>query len=88
MDDGATPASEPRVAQIGPYAAELEAGKEYYWCQCGRSKSQPFCDGSHASTNFEPKMFTVTEAKTYFLCGCKTTNTKPYCDGSHAALED
>ncbi len=80
--------SERLVAQRGPYEIELEAGKEYYWCYCGRSKSQPFCDNSHTATEFEPQMFTVTETKSYYLCGCKTTSTGPFCDASHGKLED
>ena len=74
------------VAQKGPYPTELEAGKEYYWCYCGRSKAQPFCDNSHADTEFEPQMFTVTQTKTYYLCGCKRTGTAPFCDTTHETL--
>jgi len=80
--------SERLVAQRGPYPTELEADKEYFWCYCGRSKSQPFCDNSHAATAFEPQMFTVTETKTYFLCGCKRTSTGPFCDTSHESIDD
>jgi len=66
-----------------PIAVEVEAGKSYFWCSCGQSKSQPFCDGSHKGTEFEPLKFKVTEKKTYSLGGCKKTKNPPYCDGSH-----
>jgi CDGSH-type Zn-finger protein len=68
-----------------PYAVELEAG-EYYWCACGRSKNQPFCDGSHAGTDITPVAFVVKEAGKQFLCGCRTTKNAPFCDGSHQKL--
>ena len=87
MDVLPEPESEPRIAQRGPYAVELEAEKTHYWCQCGRSKTQPFCDGSHAGTDFQPKVFTVTETKTYYLCGCKHTGNGPFCDGSHDKID-
>lgn len=61
----------------------LETGKDYYWCACGLSKDQIFCDGSHKSTNFQPIKFNVDVNKSYFLCNCKKTNNKPFCDGSH-----
>ena len=78
--------SNPVIAQNRPYAVELEPGKYYYWCACGRSKMQPFCDGSHEGTEFEPLEFMVDEAKKYGLCGCKHTRNPPYCDGSHKDL--
>lgn len=69
--------------QLEPYAVELEAGKTYYWCRCGLSKNQPFCDGSHKATNLEPEAFTAVKTGTAYLCGCKYTNKPPYCDGTH-----
>jgi CDGSH-type Zn-finger protein len=75
------------VAQNGPYPVELEAGKSYSWCACGRSATQPFCDGSHAGTGIAPLKFEATESGTAWLCGCKQTKDKPFCDGSHSALE-
>lgn len=76
----------PIVAQKSPFALEVEKGKTYYWCQCGRSKNQPFCDGSHQLTSFMPVPFTAEENKTVYLCGCKQTTTQPFCDGSHNKL--
>lgn len=74
------------IAQKAPYAVELEEGKTYYWCQCGRSKNQPFCDGSHQGTGFEPVAFTAEKSGTVYLCGCKKTGNQPFCDGSHQSL--
>ena len=77
---------EPVVSQKNPYAVEVEAGKAYYWCSCGRSEDQPFCDGSHKGTGLEPVEFTAKESGEVYLCGCKHSNDKPYCDGSHSKL--
>ena len=74
--------SEPDSPQNAPYAQELEPG-DYWWCACGKSKNQPFCDGSHKMTDFSPVKFTVTEKETLYLCGCKKTANPPFCDGSH-----
>jgi CDGSH-type Zn-finger protein len=78
--------SKPEIAAKAPCAVELEMGKEYHWCACGRSKKQPFCDGSHKGTEFTPLKFTATEAKTAYLCACKQTKNPPYCDGTHRTL--
>ena len=78
---------EPVVAQKGPYPVELEAGKSYLWCACGRSAAQPFCDGSHAGTGIAPIMFQAMESGTVWFCGCKQTKDKPFCDGTHSTLE-
>lgn len=77
--------SEPVVAQDAPYEVELEPGT-YWWCACGRSKNQPFCDGSHADTGITPVELTVEEKATYWLCGCKATKNAPHCDGAHNDL--
>ena len=71
---------------VSPIEVKLEFGKDYYWCSCGRSKSQPFCDGSHKDTGFTPKKFSVDESKTVWLCTCKKTSNAPYCDGTHRKL--
>jgi CDGSH-type Zn-finger protein len=77
--------SEPNIAQKGPYAKELEPGT-YWWCACGKSKNQPFCDGSHKGSEFSPVKFEITEQKKVWLCGCKHCGTKPFCDGTHKKL--
>ncbi len=77
---------EPVIAQKSPYQVTLEAGKNYFWCTCGRSAKQPFCDGSHKGTSFNPHKLTVDTSGTYNLCGCKSTDDKPFCDGTHNML--
>ena len=77
--------AQPEIAQKGPYALELEPGT-YWWCACGKSKSQPFCDGSHKGGDFAPVKFEITEKKKVWLCGCKQSNDMPYCDGAHKKL--
>ena len=76
----------PHIAQKAPFAMPVEAAKTYYWCACGQSKNQPFCDGSHKGSSFTPIAFTVEQSKTAYLCGCKMSKNAPYCDGSHKAL--
>lgn len=75
----------PHIAQRSPYSIDVKPGT-YYWCQCGRSKNQPFCDGSHTGTGFTPVEVKITEAKTVAFCGCKQTGARPFCDGTHAKL--
>lgn len=77
---------EPVIAQKSSYQVELEEGKTYYWCSCGRSKNQPFCDGSHEGTEFKPVAFTAEKTVTVGLCGCKHTANPPYCDETHRKL--
>lgn len=77
---------EPVCAQKGPYKLVLEAGRDYWWCACGRSAAQPFCDGSHRGSGFEPMKFTPPETTYYWLCGCKVSGRKPHCDGRHKRL--
>lgn len=74
------------IPQKAPYATAVEEGKDYYWCACGRSKNQPFCDGSHAGTGHEPIAFTADKTGIVYLCGCKHSGKKPYCDGTHKEL--
>ena len=66
-----------------PFPIDLEKGSDYYWCSCGKSKNQPFCDGSHKGSDFSPKKFTAVKTETAYLCGCKKTSNSPFCDGSH-----
>lgn len=74
------------IAQKGPYEVEVEAGKAYFWCACGRSKNQPFCDGSHEVTDLRPVPWRAEKSGTKYFCGCKQTNGRPFCDGSHNSL--
>ena len=74
--------AEPDMPQQTPCKVEVEAG-DYWWCACGKSSEQPFCDGSHNGTKFEPVKFTISEKTTVWLCGCKRTQDPPFCDGSH-----
>ena len=76
----------PNIAQKTPFAVDVEAGKTYFWCSCGQSKNQPFCDGSHKGSSFNPVKFTAETNKTAWLCSCKQTASAPFCDGSHKAL--
>jgi CDGSH-type Zn-finger protein len=76
----------PVVAQRAPFSTNVEEGKTYWWCACGRSQHQPFCDGSHKGSEFSPFEYKAAESKTVFFCGCKNSNTKPMCDGTHKTL--
>jgi CDGSH iron-sulfur domain-containing protein 3 len=78
--------SDPVIAQKAPFAVDVEAGKSYFWCSCGQSQNQPFCDGAHKPTDFTPVKFDATESKTVYFCGCKMSANKPACDGSHKDL--
>jgi CDGSH iron-sulfur domain-containing protein 3 len=79
------------IAQKAPYPVDVEAGKTYYWCACGHSKNQPFCDGSHKEpgvreTGVKSLAWTAEKSGKSYFCGCKASKTAPLCDGSHAKL--
>ena len=74
------------IAQKAPFPVELTEGQKVFWCSCGRSGKQPFCDGSHKGTEFTPVAFEAPTAKTYYFCGCKASAKAPLCDGAHNAL--
>ena len=79
-------ADTPIIAQKGPYPVEVEEGRTHFWCVCGRSAKQPFCDGSHKDTGLSPLKYTAETTKRLFFCGCKATASQPLCDGSHNKL--
>jgi CDGSH-type Zn-finger protein len=74
------------VAAKAPIPVDVEAGKAYFWCTCGQSSKQPFCDGTHKGSDFAPMKWEATESGTKYFCACKQTNGSPLCDGSHKAL--
>jgi CDGSH-type Zn-finger protein len=74
------------VVQKAPFPVDVEGGKSYWWCVCGRSARQPFCDGAHKGTGFAPQEFKADKDGTIYFCGCKATSRAPMCDGSHAKL--
>ncbi len=76
------------VASRTPIAVEVEVGKIYWWCSCGRSASQPFCDGSHKGTVFNPQRWECGRSERKWFCGCKRTAKAPFCDGSHKGLPE
>jgi CDGSH-type Zn-finger protein len=77
----------PQVAGRSPKPVELEAGKQYAFCTCGRSEKQPFCDGSHKVTSFRPHVFTAEKTGQAWLCMCKHTKNVPFCDGTHKTID-
>jgi CDGSH-type Zn-finger protein len=76
----------PHIAGRASKPVEVEAGKTYHWCACGKSANQPFCDGSHEGSTFEPIAYTPEKTGTVFFCMCKHSNRKPLCDGSHSRV--
>ena len=74
------------IAQKAPMPLEVQEGKTYFWCSCGKSANQPFCDGSHKDTGMMPIKFIAPASKTVFFCGCKKSVKSPLCDGTHSKL--
>jgi len=79
--------SKPTIAQKSPIPVSVEAGKSYWWCSCGLSSKQPFCDGSHKGSDFSPMEYAATENRELYFCACKHTRTQPFCDGGHKTLD-
>ena len=77
--------AEPKIAQKGPYVRDEKPG-DIFWCACGGSSNQPYCDGSHKGTEFQPMKTSIDKEKKVAWCGCKHSSNKPFCDGSHAKL--
>ncbi len=78
----------PIIARKGPYFVHVDAGKTYFWCACGQSRQQPFCDGSHAGTGFGPVAYMPANTGNMGLCGCKLSTKAPRCDGAHKRLRE
>jgi len=78
--------STPIIAQKSSFPIEVEEGKSYFWCSCGKSSKQPLCDGSHKGTDFTPLKYTAAKSGKVFFCGCKHSKKGALCDGSHSKL--
>ena len=78
--------AEPNIAQKAPFPVDVTAGKKYFWCACGKSANQPFCDGSHSDTEFTPVAYEADKDRTLYFCGSKRTAGAPLCDGTHNSL--
>jgi CDGSH-type Zn-finger protein len=78
--------ADPQIASSTPIAVDVEEGKSYWWCTCGKSAKQPFCDGSHKGSEFAPLKYEATRSGTVWFCGCKRTANAPLCDGAHKKL--
>lgn len=78
--------SDPVIAARAPIVVEVETGRTYWWCACGRSQKQPFCDGSHKGSEFTPLKYEPSESGKVWFCACKHSAKKPLCDGTHKKL--
>ena len=78
--------NKPQVYQKASMPVDVEQGKSYFWCSCGKSEKQPFCDGSHSGSDFTPVVYQAEKTQTVFLCGCKYSKNAPLCDGTHGSL--
>ena len=78
--------NEPEIGGREPITVDVVEGETYWWCRCGRSKDQPFCDESHQGTDFEPLEWTAKRLGKRQFCTCKRTKTPPFCDNSHLKL--
>ncbi|MDG1839677.1 MAG: CDGSH iron-sulfur domain-containing protein [Dehalococcoidia bacterium] len=76
----------PVIAQKDPYIVNVEEGKSYLWCSCGRSEKQPFCDSSHRGTEFKPVKYKAEADEEIYFCGCKNSGDQPLCDDTHLTL--
>ncbi|WP_395373645.1 CDGSH iron-sulfur domain-containing protein [Marinicella sp. W31] len=79
--------NKPKIAQKAPYVVDVESGQTYFWCACGKSQNQPYCDGSHKGSDFVPVKFAADRDEKVFFCGCKHSANAPMCDGSHNKLD-
>ena len=78
--------NEPAMPKAAPFKVDVESGGTYFWCACGLSANQPFCDGSHKGSGFAPVKFAAEKDGAVFFCGCKRSGNKPVCDGTHNSL--
>jgi CDGSH-type Zn-finger protein len=78
--------NKPHIAQKAPYAVNVEAGKSYWYCTCGKSATQPFCDGQHKGSAFVPKEYKAEKTEAVYFCGCRHSGNGMTCDGSHQKL--
>jgi CDGSH-type Zn-finger protein len=76
----------PKIASATPFPIEVAEGKSYFWCSCGQSSKQPFCDGSHKGSSFTPVKWEAPASRTVWFCGCKHSAKAPLCDGAHKSL--